>query len=97
MVEATGSMPGESRARSRSAVRNFLQATEIDTRMLGMIGALLEETRCLDSSTAVKLLKTKVKNRALLEIDVRALAAGRDVVAHDENSGPVSQPDGFAF
>lgn len=64
---------------------------------VAMIGALLEETRCLDSSTAVKLLKTKVKNRALLEIDVRALAAGRDVVAHDENSGPVSQPDGFAF
>ncbi|CAN5272593.1 sugar ABC transporter permease [soil metagenome] len=40
MVEATGSMPGESRARSRSAVRNFLQATEIDTRMLGMVAAL---------------------------------------------------------
>jgi len=61
-----------------------------------MMGALLEETRCLNSATAVRVLETKVKNRALLEIDLWALAAGRDFVEHQVNFGPVSQPDGFA-
>jgi len=61
-----------------------------------MMGALLEETRCLDSATAVRLLEAKVKNRALLEIDLRALAEGRDYVDHQANLGPLSQPDGFA-
>jgi len=61
-----------------------------------MMGALLEETHCLDSTTALHLLEAKVKNRALLEIDFRALAAGQDFVEHQVNLGPVSQPDGFA-
>jgi len=61
-----------------------------------MMGALLEETRCLDSLTAMRLLEAKVKNRALLEVDFRALAAGQDFVEHQANLGPVSQPDGFA-
>ena len=61
-----------------------------------MMGALLEETRCLSPTTAAQLLEAKVKNRTLLEIDFRAIDAGRDFVDHQENLGPVSQPDGFA-
>ena len=40
MVEATGSAPPRTRINGKSAVRGFLQATEIDTRMVGMVGAL---------------------------------------------------------
>jgi D-xylose transport system permease protein len=40
MVEATGSMPRQAPAERRGVVRQFLQATEIDTRMLGMVAAL---------------------------------------------------------
>jgi 2-oxoisovalerate ferredoxin oxidoreductase beta subunit len=61
-----------------------------------MMGALLEDTRCLAPTTAVHLLQAKVKNRALLEIDFKALDAGRNFVDHQENFGPISQPDGFA-
>ena len=48
------------------------------------------------AGTAVRLLKAKVKNPTLLEVDLRALSAGRSVVDHQGNLGPVSQPDGFA-
>jgi 2-oxoisovalerate ferredoxin oxidoreductase beta subunit len=61
-----------------------------------MMGALLEETGCLDSATAVRLLETKVTNPTLLDIDLQALAAGKDFVGRHLDLGPVSQPDGFA-
>jgi 2-oxoisovalerate ferredoxin oxidoreductase beta subunit len=61
-----------------------------------MMGALLEETCCLAPATAVQLLERKIKNRALLETDLRALAAGRDFADHQATLGPVTQPDGFA-
>ena len=61
-----------------------------------MVGALLEETRCLAPITAAHFLEAKVKNRDLLEVDMKALDAGRDFVGHQANLGPVSQPDGFA-
>jgi hypothetical protein len=57
---------------------------------------LLEETGCLESATAARLLKAKMKNLALLEVDLQALSAGRSIVDHQVNLGPVSQPDGFA-
>src|ERR1019366_1025149 len=61
-----------------------------------MMGALLEETCCLAPATAVQLLQTKIKNPALRETDLRALAAGRDFAGHQAGLGPVTQPDGFA-
>jgi len=61
-----------------------------------MMGAMLEETRCLEPSTAAQILETKVKDRTLLEVDLQALSAGRSVAGHQANLGPVSQPDGFA-
>ena len=61
-----------------------------------MMGALLEETECLATSTAMKVLETKVKNPAMLELDRKALEAGRLYIDHTVAIGAVTQADGFA-
>ena len=61
-----------------------------------MMGALLEETECLSSETAAKVLESKVKNPMLLELDRKALAAGRLYIDHTLAMGAVTQADGFA-
>ncbi len=61
-----------------------------------MMGALLEETECLDVRTALKVLQDKVKKLELLEIDRKALAAGQLFIDAHAHVGAVSQPDGFA-
>ena len=61
-----------------------------------MMGALLEETECLSSATAMKVLEAKVKNPALLELDRKALDAGRLYIDHTIAIGAVTQADGFA-
>ena len=61
-----------------------------------MLGALLEETEFLAPETALAVLEDKVKRRDLLEIDGKALMAGRDFIDKEAQSGAVSQPDGFA-
>jgi len=61
-----------------------------------MMGALLEETECLSSTTAMSVLETKVKNPALLELDRKALEAGQLYVDHTVAIGAVTQADGFA-
>jgi 2-oxoisovalerate ferredoxin oxidoreductase beta subunit len=62
-----------------------------------MMGALLEETECLLAATAEGVLKTKVKKVEMLEINRKALAAGREFIDHYVRVGAVSQPDGFAY
>ncbi len=62
-----------------------------------MLGALLEETGALPMETAVKVLETMVKNKAILEMDKKALEAGADYVRKNVRAGAVSQPDGFAY
>jgi 2-oxoisovalerate ferredoxin oxidoreductase beta subunit len=61
-----------------------------------MMGALLEETECLASGTALSVLEEKVKKLDLLEIDRKALTAGRLFIDDHAHIGAVSQPDGFA-
>src|SRR5271165_3276802 len=61
-----------------------------------LMGALLEETECLSSATAMKVLEAKVKNPALLELDRKALDAGRLFIDHTVAIGAVTQADGFA-
>jgi len=61
-----------------------------------MMGALLEETECLAPGTALGVLEDKVKKLDLLEIDRKALAAGRLFIDEQAHIGAVSQPDGFA-
>ncbi|MGO9125167.1 MAG: 2-oxoacid:acceptor oxidoreductase family protein [Terriglobales bacterium] len=61
-----------------------------------MMGALLEETECLAPGTAMSVLEDKVKKLDLLEIDRKALTAGRLFIDDQAHIGAVSQPDGFA-
>ena len=61
-----------------------------------MMGALLEETECLSSATAMRVLEAKVKNTALLELDRKALDAGCVYIDHTVAVGAVTQADGFA-
>jgi 2-oxoisovalerate ferredoxin oxidoreductase beta subunit len=61
-----------------------------------IMGALLEETECLAPATALKVLENKVKKLDLLEIDRKALTAGRLFIDDQAHIGAVSQPDGFA-
>jgi hypothetical protein len=60
------------------------------------MGALLEETECLAAGTALGVLKDKVKKLDLLEIDRKALDAGRLFIDDQAHLGALSQPDGFA-
>jgi 2-oxoisovalerate ferredoxin oxidoreductase beta subunit len=61
-----------------------------------MLGALLEETGCLANTTALNVLEDRVKKLELLEIDRKALAAGRDYIDYHVRGAAMSQPDGFA-
>jgi 2-oxoisovalerate ferredoxin oxidoreductase beta subunit len=61
-----------------------------------MLGALLEDTECLAPGTALSVLEDKVKKLDMLEIDRKALAAGRRFIEEQAHVGAVSQPDGFA-
>jgi len=61
-----------------------------------MLGALLEETGCLPTDTAISVLESAVKNPKLLELDKRAIVAGRDYVDTAIEVGAVSQPDGYS-
>ena len=61
-----------------------------------MLGALLEETGCLPTDTAIAVLEHTVKNSKLLEMDKKAIAAGRNYVDTNIEVGAVSQPDGYS-
>jgi 2-oxoisovalerate ferredoxin oxidoreductase beta subunit len=61
-----------------------------------LMGALLEETECLSAATAMRVLEAKVKNPTLLELDRKALEAGRVYIDHTVAVGAVTQADGFA-
>jgi 2-oxoisovalerate ferredoxin oxidoreductase beta subunit len=62
-----------------------------------MLGAILEETECLSPETAMLVIEAKVRNPKLLELDRKALLAGRDFVNHEVRVGAVSQPDGYSY
>jgi 2-oxoisovalerate ferredoxin oxidoreductase beta subunit len=62
-----------------------------------MLGALLEETECLPAETAVAVLEATVKSPKILELDKKALAAGREFVDNSVRVGAVPGPDGYAY
>jgi 2-oxoisovalerate ferredoxin oxidoreductase beta subunit len=62
-----------------------------------MLGALLEETECLPSDTAIEVLEATVTNPKLLELDRQAIKAGRDYVDTEVEVGAVAQPDGYSY
>jgi Pyruvate/2-oxoacid:ferredoxin oxidoreductase gamma subunit len=62
-----------------------------------MLGALLEETGCLPTDTAIAVLESTVKNKKLLALDRQAIVAGRDYVDTTIEVGAVAQPDGYSY
>ena len=45
-----------------------------------MLGALLEETECLLAETAMDVLRDKIKRVDMMEVNRKALAAGREFI-----------------
>lgn len=62
-----------------------------------MLGAMLHETGCLSDEAAHSVLETTIKNKALVESDRQALAAGAEYAGTRARHGAVTQPDGFAY
>ena len=62
-----------------------------------MLGAILEATECLPFDTAEQVLNSTVKRKEFMEMNRKALAAGRDFIAKQVHVGAVTQPDGFAY
>jgi 2-oxoisovalerate ferredoxin oxidoreductase beta subunit len=62
-----------------------------------MLGALLEETECLPSQSAISVLEETVGNPKLLELDKQAIAAGRNYIDTQVEVGAVAQPDGYSY
>jgi Pyruvate/2-oxoacid:ferredoxin oxidoreductase gamma subunit len=62
-----------------------------------MLGAMLDETECLPAETAMDVLQDTVRNQTILELNRKALNAGREYVDHMVRVGAVSGPDGFAY
>ena len=62
-----------------------------------MLGAILEETECLPFEMAEAVLKSTVKRKEFMEMNKKALHAGREFIDHQVRVGAVSQPDGFAY
>src|SRR6266536_1926492 len=56
-----------------------------------MLGALLEETECLLAATAEEVLKAKIKKVGMMEINRKAMAAGREFIDTYVRVGAVSQ------
>lgn len=77
-----------------SAIADKLGSTKVANMV--MMGALLEETECLAAATAWSVLQDKVKKVELLELDRKALNAGRLFIDDHAHIGAVDQPDGFA-
>jgi Pyruvate/2-oxoacid:ferredoxin oxidoreductase gamma subunit len=63
-----------------------------------VMGAFLEETSCLSPETAARAIEDKVKRIELLEVNRRALEAGREFIDKEEMLvGAEPQPDGFPY
>ena len=62
-----------------------------------MLGALLEETECLPFDMAEAVLNATVKRKEFMEMNKKALQAGRQFIDNQVRVGAVSQPDGFAY
>jgi 2-oxoisovalerate ferredoxin oxidoreductase beta subunit len=81
-----------------------LPASEIADRLgstkvanVVMLGALLEETGCLSFETAMAVIERTVKNPKMLELDRKAIDAGRDFEDGEMHVGSVPQPDGYCY
>jgi 2-oxoisovalerate ferredoxin oxidoreductase beta subunit len=75
-------------------------ADELGSAKVGnvvLMGALLEETRCLSPETAKHAIADRVKKTELLDANYRALEAGRLFADKEVWVGAEPQPDGFPY
>jgi 2-oxoisovalerate ferredoxin oxidoreductase beta subunit len=78
-----------------SEIADKLGSTKVANVIL--MGALLEETECLGVETAMEVIRSRVKKVELLEINRKALEAGRRFVDDEVWTGADTQADGFAY
>ncbi len=62
-----------------------------------MLGALLADTECLPPDAAMDVIASTVKKAALMDLNKKAIAAGREYVKSKVRAAAISQPDGFAY
>ena len=62
-----------------------------------LMGALLEETESLAPETALAVMEDRLRKAALLDINRKALEAGRQFMHEKVWAGAETQPDGFAY
>ncbi len=78
-----------------SEIADKLGSTKVANVVL--MGALLEETECLGLDTAMDVVSSRVKKANLVEINRKALEAGRRFVDDEVWTGAETQADGFAY
>jgi 2-oxoisovalerate ferredoxin oxidoreductase beta subunit len=61
-----------------------------------LMGALLEETGCLSPETAERVIEDRIRKTEFVEMNRKALEAGRRFIDEQVWVGAESQPDGFA-
>jgi Pyruvate/2-oxoacid:ferredoxin oxidoreductase gamma subunit len=62
-----------------------------------LLGALVEETDWLAPQTALAAIEDQLRKPALLDINRKALEAGRHFIEQNVWVGAETQPDGFAY
>jgi 2-oxoisovalerate ferredoxin oxidoreductase beta subunit len=78
-----------------SEIADKLGSTKVANIVL--MGALLEETGCLDFATASATIAEKIKKVALADMNHRALDLGRRFVDTEIATEAQSQPDGYPY
>ena len=98
---ATPLLPISIRAAARvicipaSEIADKLGSTKVANIVL--MGALLEETDCLDFATASATIAEKIKKVALADMNRRALDLGRRFVDNEIATEAQPQPDGYPY
>jgi 2-oxoisovalerate ferredoxin oxidoreductase beta subunit len=89
------SLPARVHCVPASEIADRIGSTKVANIVL--MGALLEETGCLDFGTAAATITEKIKKTALVDMNRQALQAGRrfadDVLVHEGQP----QPDGYPY
>jgi len=89
------SLPGHVICIPASEIADKIGSTRVSN--IVMMGALLEETGCVDFSTASATIAEKIKKVALADMNRRALDLGRRFIDNEIASEAQPQPDGYPY
>jgi 2-oxoisovalerate ferredoxin oxidoreductase beta subunit len=90
-----GSLPGHVICIPASEIADKLGSMKVANIIL--MGALLEETGCLDFTTASATIAEKIKKVALADMNRKALELGRRFIDSELASEAQPQPDGYPY